>query len=150
MKSKVIRNVLIAILAFLGLGAIGGGAVLIISPSGNLIGMPLSMLNTSPFRSFLIPGIILFLMLGILPILLIIALVRKPASKFADQFNSFRDMHWSWTYTIYIAFFLIFWIQIEMVMLSAVSWLHSFYMLLAVLIIFVALLPQVRNLYKIF
>ena len=148
MKSKTIRNLLITLLAFLGIGAIGGGAVLVISPSGKLMGMPLSMLNPSPFYDFLIPGIILFLLLGITPILLIMALLKKPTSKLAERFNFFSDMHWVWTYTIYIAFILIFWIQIEMVLLSAVSWLHTFYMLLAVIIIFTALLPQVRNLYK--
>ena len=148
MKSKATRNLLIVLLAFLWLGAIGGGGVLIISPSGKLIGMPLSMLSPSPFYNFLIPGIILFLVLGVIPFLLIIALLKKPILKFAEQFNFFSDMHWAWTYTIYIAFILIFWIQIEMVLLSAVSWLHTFYMLLAVVIIFVALLPQVRNLYK--
>lgn len=148
MKSNATRNLLIALLAFLGLGAIGGGAVLIISPSGKLIGMPLAILNPSPFYNFLIPGIILFFVLGIIPMLLIIALLKKPTSKLAERFNYCADMHWAWTYSIYIAFILIFWIQIEMVLLNAVSWLHTFYMLLAVVIIFVALLPQVRSLYK--
>lgn len=78
MKSKVSRNLLIALLAFLGLGAIGGGAVLIISPSGKLMGMPLAMLDTSPFSNFLIPGIILFLVLGLLPMFLLIALLKNP------------------------------------------------------------------------
>ena len=148
MKSKATRNLLIALLAFLGLGAIGGGAVLIVSPSGKLMGMPLSILNPSPFSDFLIPGIILFLVLGIIPLLLIVALLKKPTSKLAEYFNYYADIHWAWTYTIYIAFVLIFWIQIEMVLLNAVSWLHTFYMLLAVVIIFVALLPQIRNLYR--
>jgi hypothetical protein len=147
-KSKTTRNLLIALLAFLGLGAIGGGAVLIISPSGKLMGMPLALLDPSPFSNFLIPGIILFLALGLPPMFLIIALLKKPTSKLAAHFNFCSDMHWAWTYTIYIAFILIFWIQIEMVLLSAVSWLHTFYMLLSAVIIFVALLPQVRNLYK--
>ncbi|MEP6713704.1 MAG: hypothetical protein ABJA37_14855 [Ferruginibacter sp.] len=148
MESKTYRNILLALLAFLGIGAIGGGGVLIISPGGKLIGMPLSMLDHSPFKSFLIPGIILFLFLGIAPLLLTIALLKKPASKLAEQINVFKDMHWSWSYTIYIGFTLIIWIQIEMMFLSAVSWLHTFYMFFAVVIIFVALLPQVRSLYK--
>lgn len=148
MRSKATRNVLIGLLLFLGLGAICGGAVLIISPSGKLMGMPLSLLKSSPFNDFLIPGIILFLVIGIVPILLATALLKKPSSKLAEQFNFFKDMHWVWSYTIYMAFTLILWIQIEMLLLSAVSWLHTFYMLLAVIIIFVALLPQVRDQYK--
>ena len=148
MKSTSIRNLLISLLAFLGLGAIGGGTALIISPSGRLMGLPLSILDPSPFSDFLIPGIILFLVLGVMPLLLIIALLRQPMSKLAQYFNYCIDMHWAWTYTIYLAITLIFWIQIEMVLLNAVSWLHTFYMLLAVVIIFVALLPKVRELYN--
>ena len=145
---KLTRNILIGLLVFLGIGAIGGGGVFIISPSGKLMGMPLSMLNKSPFDNFLIPGIILFSVLGIVPTLLARALYKKPTSKLAERFNFFKDMHWTWTFSIYVAFALIIWLQIEMQMLSAVSWLHTFYMFLAVLILFVALLPQVRNLYK--
>jgi len=77
MKTKALYF-LISLLAFLGLGAIGGGGVLILSPSGELMGMPLSLLDHSPFSSFLIPGIILFTVLGLAPFLLIFALLKKP------------------------------------------------------------------------
>ena len=142
------RNLLLLLLAFLGLGAIFGGAVLIISPSGALFGMPLSMLEFSPFTSFLIPGIILFSMLGLTPCLLIAALIKKPVWKIGDQLNFFTDMHWSWSGTIYVAFALIGWIQIEMIFLHAVHWSNTLYMGIGLVILFVALLPQVRLLYK--
>jgi len=137
------------VLGFLSIGAIGGGAVLIISPSGELMGLPVSSFKNMPFNSFLIPGIILFLVLGLVPLLLIIALLKKPESKLAEQFNVFKDMHWSWTYSIYIAITLICWIHIQLIFLqSGVFWLHTFYMFYAIVIIIIALLPQIRNLYK--
>jgi len=143
------RNILLIVLGFLAFGAIGGGAVLIISPTGEMMGLPLSEFKNIPFNSFLIPGIILFIVLGLLPLLLIIALLKKPESKLADKINIFKDMHWSWTYSIYVAFTLIGWIQIQLIFLqSSVYWLHTFYMFYAILIIIIALLPQVRNLYK--
>lgn len=142
------RNILVVLLFFLGMGAIFGGTVFIISPSGELFGMPLSMLNNSPFKNFLIPGIILFLVLGLAPVVIAIALIKKPVNRVLEAFNLYKDMHWTWTYTIYIAFALIIWIQIQMMIIQAVDWLHTFYMFLAVVIIFVALLPAVRNLYK--
>lgn len=148
MKNKTTRNILLVLLGFLGLGAIGGGGVLIISPTGELLQMPLSTLEKSPFNSFLIPGIILFSVLGLIPLLLIVALIKKPNSNLAEQINFFKDMHWTWSYSIYIGFTLIGWIQIQMVLLQTVHWLHTFYMFYAVAIIFVALLPEVRNLYK--
>ena len=142
------KKVLIFLLAFLGLGAVFGGSILIVSPNGKLFGMPLSMLENSPFSSFLIPGIILFLVLGLVPMLLVFSLLKKPDYKWAERLNFFNDMHWSWSFSIYVAIALITWIQIEMFYLQSVHWSHTFYMFLAVAIIFIALLPQVRSLYK--
>jgi len=145
---KMTRNILLILLGFLGLGAIGGGGALIISPTGELLGMPLSILDNSPFNSFFIPGIILFSVLGLIPLRIIIALIKKPDSNLAEKTNFFKDMHWAWTYSIYIGFVLIIWIQVQMVFINGVHWLHTFYIFLALIIIFIALLPQVRNMYK--
>ena len=148
MKSTFFRNILIGLLAFLGVGAMFGGGVLIISPSGELLGMPLSMIKDSPFPNFLIPAIFLFTFLGLAPCLLVFALLKKPELKIADQINIFTDMHWSWSFSIYIAFILIIWLQLEMMFIHSVHWSHTFYMVYAVCILIVAILPQVRNLYK--
>ena len=147
-KTKVTVNVLIFLLVVLGAGAVFGGAFLIISPSGEMFGMPLSMLKNSPFDNFLIPGIILFGILGLAPIGLAIALRKRPKNKLAGLLNFYTDMYWAWTYCIYIAFALIIWIQFEMIFLRAVHWLHTLYMFFAIIILFVALLPQVRSQYK--
>ncbi|MDR7127678.1 magnesium-transporting ATPase (P-type) [Algoriphagus sp. 4150] len=149
MKPATARAIFIFLLLFLGVGALGGGALLIISPSGELLGgLPLSILDQSPFNDFLIPGIILFLVLGISPCLLAVALLKKPSNRFAEYFNFFKDMYWGWSFSIYIAFALIIWIQVETIYIQGTSWLQTFYMLYAIPIIFVALLPQIRTLYK--
>jgi hypothetical protein len=149
MKLKTARNIHLILLGFLGLSAIGGGGALIISPSGKLLGgLPLSILQNSPFNNFLMPGIILFVVLGVFPTLLIFALLKKTASPFAEHFNFFRDMHWAWSFSVYIAFALIIWIQVETIYVQGVGWLQTFYMLYSIPMILVALLPQVRGLYK--
>lgn len=146
---KTVRNIYLSMLAFLGLSAIGGGGALIICPSGKLLGdLPLSILERSPFNDFLVPGIILFVVLGIIPILLVFALLKKPDSVLAERLNFFKDMHWAWSFSIYVAFALIIWIQVETIYIQGVGWLQTFYMFYAIPLIFVALLPQVRNLYK--
>lgn len=148
-KTKKVRNIFLLAIGFLAVGALGGGIVLMISPTGELMGLPLSEFKNLPFNSFLIPGIILFTVLGIIPSLVIIALLKRTESKLAEQINIFNDMHWSWTYSIYIAFTLIGWIHIELIFLQGtVHWLQTFYMFYAVLIITLALLPQIRYLYK--
>jgi hypothetical protein len=142
------RNTLLFLLALLGIGAIFGGGILIISPSGELFGMPLSMLVNSPFNNFLVPGIILFNVLGVMPCWVVWALIKRPAYKMAELFNLFSDMYWAWSYSIYVGFALIIWIQLEMSFVQSVHWSHTLYMFWAIVIIFVALLPSVRKIYK--
>ena len=49
---------------FIGLGAVAGGLGLVLEPDGSNLGMPLSMLEHSPFSDFLIPGLVLLLVNG--------------------------------------------------------------------------------------
>lgn len=142
------RTFLITLLFLLALAAIAGGGMLIIAPDGRLLEMPLSILEKSPFENFLIPGIILFLVLGVTPILTATGLIKKSKSVLAEKLNMLKDMHWSWTFTLYIASADILWIQIQMQFIKSVSWLHTFYVLFGLLIILVALMQPVRNFYK--
>ena len=147
MKINVPVKILICLLGFLSVGAVIGGGALMISPYGNLLQMPVSMLGSSPFNNYLIPGFILFFFLGIIPGLLVFALIRKPEYKICEALNLFNDMHWAWTFSIYVALALIIWIQVEMIMLNIVMWLQTFYMGFAIVMILITLLPQVRNEY---
>ena len=147
MKNKA-YSIHISLLLFLGISAIYGGGALIISPSGRLLGgLPLSILKNSPFSSFLVPGIILCLVIGVFPIFTVWALIKKPVVSFAEYFNIYKDMHWSWSYSIYCAFALIIWLQIETYFIQGVGWLQMFYMFYSIPMLIVALLPSVRNRY---
>jgi uncharacterized membrane protein SpoIIM required for sporulation len=132
----------------LGISALGGGTYLILSPSGKMIGMTLKMLDNSPFQDFFIPGIILFTILGMCPLLLVYALIKRPESKLAERFNFFGYMHWSWSFTIYISFALIIWIETQILMTRTFDTLQNICVFLALAILFTALLPGVRDLYK--
>ncbi|HTJ43953.1 MAG TPA: flavodoxin domain-containing protein [Kofleriaceae bacterium] len=55
---------LAALCLFVGVTAIGGGAMLIAAPDGSLLRAPLSVLAHSPFTSFLIPGLLLLVVIG--------------------------------------------------------------------------------------
>jgi hypothetical protein len=55
----------IGLLAFLGLGAIGGGGMLVAQPDGSLMQWDLKLLAGSPFSDFLIPGLILAGLFGV-------------------------------------------------------------------------------------
>lgn len=58
----------IALEVLLGVGAIAGGLVLIVAPRGEIMPLPLSALAGSPFETYLGPGLILFTVLGLGPL----------------------------------------------------------------------------------
>jgi|ERR1700682_3149814 len=64
---------------FLGLGALFGGGAFILAPDGHLLGMQATLLAGSPFPSYLVPGIILFTLVGIAPLLAAAITVRRHA-----------------------------------------------------------------------
>ena len=53
---------------FLSVGALGGGGALVLGSRGEIIPLPLSALNGSPFETYLVPGLILFCALGLGPL----------------------------------------------------------------------------------
>ena len=59
------RNTAISLTAFTGINAIIAGFLFIIDPSGSKIGLTTDYLQTSPFKNYLIPGIILFTLIGL-------------------------------------------------------------------------------------
>ena len=118
--------VVAALEVVLGLGALFGGGALVLAPDGHLLSMPTSLLAGSPFRDYLVPGVILFLVMGVFPLVAaaMIAL-RSPLAPIAAIGSGLA---------------LIGWIVVEMIVLAgwgSVAW--SFYMLLGATIMATAL-----------
>ncbi|HBP64897.1 MAG TPA: hypothetical protein DD730_11640 [Desulfosporosinus sp.] len=142
-------KLLIFLHILLGIGAVFGGLVLVIDPSGDLIKMPITLLENSPFNNFFIPGIILLVILGILPLIISYALITKWSWKLANKLNMFTTMHWSWAFSLYIAFALIIWITIEGFFLKQFAAIHVFYIFLGLVIQAVTVLPSVQRYYQV-
>jgi hypothetical protein len=62
---KTLRIISVILLFLNGISAVFGGYILMSDPTGNKIQMPLSYISNSPFKDYLIPGIILFIFNGI-------------------------------------------------------------------------------------
>lgn len=69
-----------ALEALVGVGAIFGGGLLILGPDGHRLGLPSKMLVGTPFDSFLIPGILLFTLVGVVPMTAAVMTLRRPKS----------------------------------------------------------------------
>jgi hypothetical protein len=149
-KSKTIEiYILILAVTNLAIGGIYGGINLMNDPSGESIKLPISMLEGTIFQNFLIPGIILFLLLGFFPLFLIFPLIFKPKWPLLNGLNIYKSYHWAWTYTIYTSIMLIIWIDVQMMILGAGSMIQGGFGLLGVFILIMSLMPVTKRYYRI-
>ncbi len=135
---------LIGLLVFLAVGAIFGGGGLILGPDGELIHMPFSHLQGSPFSNFLIPGILLFVFNGIYPLIIAYSLWKKPGWRWPDMINPFKQHHWSWAGALAAGMIVLVWITVEM-MWVPFGLVHVFYLIYGVALIVITLSSTVRN-----
>jgi hypothetical protein len=149
-KSKTVEvYILIIAIALEALGAIYGGISLMNDPSGDSIQLPITLLEGTIFSSYLIPGIILFLLLGFFPLFLIFPLIFKPDWPIINGLNIYKSYHWAWTYSLYTAIILVIWINIQMMILGTGSMIQGTFGLFGVFILIMALTPRVKRYYRI-
>jgi len=134
-KSYSLYSLMILML-FQGLSGLFGGIALVIDPSGELLQMPLSMLAGSPFNTFLIPGIILLIILGIFPMVIFYGLWKRT--------------NWAWSGALMVSAALIIWIGVEIWMVGYHSEppLQLIYGLLGLILLVLVMLSSVRNQFK--
>lgn len=144
-RRPMIFYVLVACLALLGLGALGGGGALALSPDGGILGMPLSMLEKSPFKNYLLPGAVLFLILGVYPLVVAYALLARPKWRWAAALNLDRERHWSLAHALYVGLMLILWMDFQIMFIGYGSLLQGAYALFGVLIVVLTLPPPLRS-----
>ena len=127
---------LMGLILFQGISGLFGGIALVIDPSGELLQMPLSMLAGSPFNTFLIPGIILLIILGIFPMVIFYGLWKRT--------------NWAWSGALMVSAALIIWIGVEIWMIGYHSEppLQLIYGLLGLILLGLVTLPSVHNQFK--
>lgn len=106
----MLRAISILLLLFNGIGAIYGGWLFMIDPSGVKIGMSLSYLQHSPFTNYFIPGIILFIANGLLSFLI-------------AMFVLFKWKYYTRLITLQ-GIVLIIWLIVQIMMIDLVYFLH--------------------------
>jgi hypothetical protein len=135
MKNKKSISVIILMVSvlFQALSGLGGGIFLIADPTGETLNLPLSLLRDSPFTDYLIPGIILFTVLGVYPLIVSAGLWKRK--------------YWGWLGSILLGIALLIWIFVEIIMIGYQSQppLQLIYGILGVVILFLGLLPSTKN-----
>ncbi|MGI5858365.1 MAG: hypothetical protein ACOX8P_03460 [Tepidanaerobacteraceae bacterium] len=104
--------------AFVGLGAISGGLAAILNPQEPL-GVSTDLLSNSPFNNYLIPGIILFTIIGLGNIISAVTIYFK------SRFQGYISSIFSWA--------LVIWITVQCMMINTIHFLHILYFFIGVI-----------------
>ena len=118
--------------AFIGLGALGGGFMLVRDPSGSALELPMSLLEGSPFPDFLIPGLFLLAVNGV--------------GSMIGAGLSFARRRYAQEIAIVLGAILVAWIVIQVVIICSVHWLHVLYFILGVVELGIGLYIRRRRL----
>lgn len=117
-----------------GLGGVGGGFLLSIRPDGSIMGIQVSYLDGSPFRDFLIPGLILLLVLGVLPLVAAVGLWLRRT--------------WAWYAAFVVGCGLMIWILVEITIIPYDA-LQIVFGVIGALIVLISLMRSVRRFYDV-
>ena len=147
MKRPFETWVLYLFLMLLSANAFYGGINLILAPDGSLLGMNPGWLDKSPFSSFLIPGILLTLFMGIFPLVALFGLLTKRRNSFFNRLNIYPEKLWGWTYSLYCGIITINWIIIQQ-LLTEYFILQPIIAGVGLLIIIFTLMPRIQKYYN--
>jgi len=95
-------------------------------PSGSVIKLPTEILKNSPFPNFFVPGLILFVVLGLGSLFTSILVILK--------IRGYPFL------TIFMGFALSIWISVQMLMIRDVHYLHIIYGLIGIILIILGIL----------
>ncbi|MDZ7722891.1 MAG: hypothetical protein U5R06_08800 [candidate division KSB1 bacterium] len=139
MSSKPSRPVsvylLMILMLFQGLSGLAGGIGLVLDPSGKSMQIPLEWLQGSPFTTYLIPGIVLFAVLGLFPLVVFIGLLKR--------------WRLAWYASLLIGIALMIWLTVEIMVIGYQPQppLQVIYGLVGIGILTTVLLPSVKKNY---
>lgn len=104
---------------FVAVSAFAGSALLLLDTSGGLLGLSVSMLELSPMKSFLIPGLVLGVAVG--------------GSAFVAAGAHWLRERWAPQASIFAGLFLMMWVVVEIVTVRELHWLQGTFLLLGAL-----------------
>lgn len=132
---------------FLGLGGIYGGVAMLSDPTGRAIQME-DILHLLPVPNFILPGLFLFVVMGLLPILLSIGLIREPDWSWANKLSAWSKHYWAWTGTVAVGMTLFVWLAFQGILIGF-QWPIQYATLMnGVLIVLTAIIPSIQKYYK--
>jgi hypothetical protein len=136
---------LTALLAFQGISAIGGGAAFLADTSGAVAGMGTEVLAGTPFTTYLWPGLLLSLGLGVPALVAAVGVHRRGRSRLAEPLERVTGYHWSWSVSLLLGLALMAWIVVQVLLITERSALQPTMFAVGAALVALTLLPSVRH-----
>jgi len=133
-ETRSVKNYLLKILMlFQGISGMFGGSNLVLDPSGQSLGLPVDWLSGTPFENYLLPGWILLVTLGVVPMVVFYGL--------------WQNKRWSWYGSLMVSLGLITWIVVEIMMIGYHAYppLQILYGFIGLVMLLITLLPGVKR-----
>ena len=137
--------VLVALMLFLGVGALISGPMLFAAPDGRLLGWTSEMMEGTPFVNYVVPGIILFLLVGVYQVVVGYSLLRLPGWRWPDRLSPYKRYHWAWSASWAMGMILLIWVIVETVLIGLTSFLQPLVASWGVGEVVLTLLPRTRQ-----
>lgn len=133
-----------ALLIFLAVGGIPTGLALMVDPSGQSVGLPLSLLEDLPVHDFALVGLWLFSVYGVVPLIVAYGLWTRERWSWTDPLTGWTHVHWAWMGAVMLGLILIIWTAVEMVLWGPFV-LMMIYCALGFAMLGLSLLPSVKR-----
>lgn len=118
------KTILFLLVSFTALTSLISGILLIYDPSGSFFQMSLSLLSGTPFKNFLIPGIVLAFLVGGTNLAAVVLNLMRNKNRY----------NWAIAAGVMISG----WIIVQMIMISTFSWLQLLFLVIGILTILLA------------
>lgn len=118
------KPLLVILLCFIAATSTLSGLLMISEPDGRILNLPPALLEGTPFRNYLIPGVLLAGIVGGINIAAVYTNIARSPSRY----------NWSIAGGIMI----MGWIVAQMILIQSVHWLHFIYFGTGVLVILIA------------
>ncbi|MGX6444319.1 hypothetical protein ACWM35_14015 [Neobacillus sp. K501] len=119
------------LLSLVSLGAVVGGIMLIVEPTGKTLDLSLKLLAESPFSDYLLPGIMLLAVFGVLGM--------------GAAFLVFKNHRFAGMATILLGAALVIWISAEVYWFGWESWLLPVFMTVGVVEVILGVFIEATN-----
>ena len=137
---------LLFLLLFLALGGSYGGIAMLTDPTGGSLQLN-EVLPLLPVTDFILPGVFLLIVMGLVPLVLIYGLLSRPNWGWALALSYWSKHHWAWTGTIGLGVVLATWLLVQGLLIGFKWPIQYVTAITGSLIVLLAIVPGLRRFY---